>query len=424
MTKLIPLAVALSSVVFPAAPVAAQVAAAASTPVSGLRFNALGEITYDTNALRISDSAPLALGETSKDDIRYSPAINAQYVRAVGRTVLTVDGLAGRDFYQNNKYLNRNRFAGGGSLSYRAASCSAVVNGNYSSRQNGTRDFGNVVPAVGVPIPDDIGRLTDNRQIEVVYGLNVSCGGNGRLSFGGGAQRSELRNAGVTRRFGDSDSNVYSLFAGIGVLRPGQLRINGSYSTINYPNLLTTPGLALPPFALNNSVKTYSVGLSYTRPIGTKLTGTIGASYLTSRPDGPQAPYSSPAYNINLIYVPSNRLTLSIAGSRSAIASQTAGALFRVVDSIDVSASYRLGEKIFTTANAGLISNSYNQPFATVGQPARQHDSSKIIGAGVSYRPRKLYDIGLSVNQTYRTSDISIYSYNSTQIIFNVAIHI
>lgn len=430
MTKLVVLAITFAAGVAGAAPVDAATGAPGSAPAvaNGLSLNAAGEVIYDSNQLRIPSSGTLGTSQRKKDDFRYSPSLNAQYVRAVGRTTLIVNGLVGRDFYQNNKYLDRNRFSGGGSLSYRTASCSATGNGSYSERQNGIRGFGNSVQALpdpSNPPPDDVGRLIDNRQISTTYGVNGSCGSpSGRLTFGGGAQHSELSNGAISRQFADSNSDVYSAFAGLGVFRPGQLQVNGSYSIIGYPNRLTTPGVTPLPLGLNTGVKTYRVGVSFTRPIGTKLSGTIGGSYLTARPDGPQAPYSSPAYDISLSYTPGNRLSFVLLGSRNILASSTAGALFRVVDQIELTGSYQIGEAISARANAGLIRNDYHQSFATTGEPARRSEASKIFGVGVTYAPRPLYDVGVFVSETFRTANPSIFNYNSTKASITLAIHI
>lgn len=420
MTKPISLTFAIAGIVFVAVP-------ALAAPASGLQFNAIGEILYDSNQLRISGGGVQGPNERHREDFRYSPALNAEYVRAVGRSILTVDALVGRDFHQYNRFLNRNHIAGGGSFSYRASSCSAVVTGNYSERQNGIRDSAIATPpeSTGTVPPDDIGRLIDNLQIAANYGISANCGsGGGRLSFGGGAQHSQLHNVALARQFADSNSDTYSLFTGIGVLRPGQLQLNGSYSVIGYPNRLGTPGLVPPPFGINSGVKTYRVGLSFTRPIGTKLTGTIGVSYLTARPTGGQSPYSSPAYDVSLSYVPGNRFTFVVLGSRNIIASSTVGALFRVVDVIQLNGTYQISNSISTHANAGFINNNYKQSFATVGQVARRNDATKIIGVGVSYAPRPLYDVNFLVSESFRNSNPSLFNYNSTKASVTFAIHI
>ena len=410
-------------VVFGAVLAGAPVAAVAEGAAGGLSLGATGEVLYDSNQLRSR-----AVGGHS-DDFRYSPSAHASYSHSLGRGSVLVDGVIGRDFFEYNRFLNRSRFGGGGVLSQSVGSrCSAVVSGNYSSRQNGIRSssFGDVIPPGQADLPpDDIGRLIDNRQIAVSYGINANCGApGGRLSFGGGANRSSIDNGASTRRFANSNSAVYSLFAGLGVFRPGQLQINGSFSTISYPNRLIIPGFPVSPVGLNTGVKTYRAGLTYSRPIGTKLSGSIGASYLTSRPGGGQPPYSAPAYNFSLSYHPGTRLNFSLSGDRSVLSSTSAGALFRVVDQLAVSASYQVGEAISVHANAGLTANNYKLPFAIPGEPARRTDSSKHFGVGLNYAPRSLYDVGVSVSQTYRNSNVSLFDYNATRASISLSVHV
>lgn len=405
----------------------------ASTPVfaradasgpNGLSFGASGEVLYDSNQLRTG-----AAGTGHTDDIRYSPSGSFRYGHGLGRGAISLSGTVGHDFFQYNKYLDRNRFGAGGTLTAQAgASCSTVVNANYSNRQNGIGSFGNsapLPPSTGDAPPEDIGRLIDNRQISVTYGANARCGSpGGRLSFGGGAVFSTLDNGSPLRSFANSNSNSYSLFAGLGVLRPGQLQVTGSYSTISYPNHLIIPGLPTPPVGLNTGVKTYNVGLSYSRPIGNKLSGSIGLSYLTSQPGGGLPSSSSPAYNISLSYHPGPKLDFSVLAARSVLSSTGAGALFRVVDSVQLTAAYEVSKTIKARANAGLTANNYKLPFAIPGEPARRSDSSKLVGVGINYRPRSLYDLGVYVSQSFRTSPASLINYNSTRASVTLSIHV
>lgn len=418
---------------------AGAVLAANPALADGLSLDATGSVVYDSNELRSLNNS----GRKS-DDVRYSPAGSAEYARMFGFGTVVVNGLVGHDFFQNNPYLDRNRFGAGGSLNTRQGSrCSAGINGNYINRQNGigSDNLRTVIPSSTLPsatvpvettpvttgddLPDDVGRLIDNRQIFITYGAHINCGlPGGRASFGGSASRSTLDNGSSLRSFANSNSTNYSLFAGIGVLRPGQLQINGGYSTIDYPNRLILPGSTVSPVGFNTGVKTYRVGLTYSRPIGTRLSGSIGVAYIRSVPDGGQNPYNAPAYNVSLNYHPAGRLSFSALGSRSVLSSSSAGALFRVVDTVQLTTNYDVSNTISARANVGLTANSYQQPFAIPGEPLRRSDSSKIAGIGMTYSPRSLYDVGVQVSETFRTSNPSIYNYNSTRVSFTLSVHV
>nr|WP_295663592.1 outer membrane beta-barrel protein [Polymorphobacter sp.] len=397
---------------------------------------------YDSNQLRSLN----ATGRSS-EDVRYSPAGTAGYSRTLGFGTVAVSGLVGHDFFQNNTNLDRNHFGAGASLNTRAGSrCSAGFNGNYSNRQNGIGSSDIIVPTVTVPstgtpittvpvatplpstddtLPDDVGRLIDNRQISVVYGGHINCGlPGGRASFGGAAVRSTLDNGSAVRRFANSNSTSYSLFAGLGVFRPGQLQVNGSYSTIDYPNRLILPGQTVSPIGLNTGVKIYRAGLSYSRPIGARISGSVGVSYLRSVPAGGLAPYSAPAYDVSLSYRATPRLSFSALGSRSVLSSTSAGALFRVVDLFQLTTNFIVSDTISTHANVGLTANNYHQPFAIPGEVERRTDSSKIVGIGASYSPRSLYDVNVQVSETFRSSNPSIYNYNSTRVSISLSVHV
>lgn len=415
-----------------AVPVAAQVAPArlASLPGApamvdnGLSLNATGEVLYDSNVLR--SSVPTAFTTAHRDDFRYSPDLSATYGRSTGLLALTLNGLIGRDFFQYNRYLDRNRYVGGGSLMYHgSSSCQAGVNGTYSRRQAGIRDAGAaVVDPSGAPA-DDVGTIIDNVLTASTYGANAGCGSpTGRLTFGAGYIHSSLSNEAASRKFGDSDADTYSGNIGLGVLRPGQLSLNGSYTTIAYPNRLSAaPALGVPINLLNTGVKTYRIGVSFFRPIGTKLSGSLGVSYLHSDPTGGQGAYNSPAYTIALNYIPSQRLTFALTGSRDIVPSTTTGALFRVVDQVLLNATYSLGSSITVDGNVGFIGNNYKGGFAIPGEPLRRDDTTTSLGLGVTYAPRSLYDVTLNVTQSIRNSDPSIYNYNSTRVGLTLALH-
>ncbi|MGI4878825.1 MAG: outer membrane beta-barrel protein [Janthinobacterium lividum] len=401
----------------------AGVAAQQANVKKGLSFDVLGDIIYDNNVLRIPDSFNLRPGE-KRDDVRYSPALSASYDRDLGRQAVFITLTGGKDFYQNNSYLNRSRFSGGAGVDYRVGvSCSGVVSGNFSSRQNGIRDFSDPSAEDPTSVDDDIGRLQNNRQVVGTYGATANCGRPGGLTFGGSAQHTSLTNKSITRSFADSRDNSFSGFVGLASIGRGQLQVTGSYSTIEYPNRLVG---VTPTFAGDDDgLKTYRVGLNYSRPIGTRLTGSIGGSYLTAQPNGGQSSYSSPAYNVALTYTPGVRLTTSLTASRDILASTAAGALYKVVDSVDFIATYKLSNSISTHADLGLDRRNFKQTFATAEEAVpRRTEVAKFISLGAIYAPRRLYDVSFDIRQNFRTSNPSIYNYNSTTVTLSLAVHI
>lgn len=410
-----------------AAGVAMLAGPAAAAGGGGLGFTASGEALYDSNLLRTAIVSPLN-PSARRDDFRYSPTLSATYGRSSGRINLSVNGSLGRDFFQYHRYLAKNRYSGGGTIDYRTGSgCHASVNGFVSQRQNGLRD--NTAPLVDVNglAPDDVGTLIDNVQTSAIYGVNVGCGSpTGKLTFDAGYTRSSSSNASAARRFGDSVSDSYNGSIGLGILRPGQVSLTGSYSTISYPNraLGVPAGVLLPGLLLDAGVKTYRVGISVSRPIGRKLSGSAGISFLHSEPGGVQSPYNAPAYNLGLDYNASTRLNFNLNGSRNSVSSNTAGAAFRVVDQVSLGSHYKLGRAISLDANAGFIRNNYRQAFAIVGETTRFNETTKIFGLGVTYAPRPLYRLSFNVNEAIRNSNPSIFDYSSTRASVTLAVHI
>lgn len=402
---------------------AALASPAAAQLVPGLSFDITGNVRYDSNQLRLPKGAPTPAGQ-KRDDIRYAPAIAVNYEHRLGQQMINLHGQYGRDFYRNNSDLTRDRINGGAELTYRVGvRCSGVVNGNYSRRQNGGND--NVLDPedpIDVDPNDDFGRIQDNVQSVIEYGISANCSSpGGGLSFGGDAHRSSLRNESQLRRFANSNSDSYSLFAGLGIGGPGQLQVNGSYSTIDRPNRRIIDDV---PILSRSGVKTYRVGLNYSRPIGTRLSGSLGFGYLMAQPAIGDK-YTAPAYNVSLRYTAGVRLSFGVNGSRDVVSTSTAAALYRVVDRISLNADYKLGTAITTQARVSFTSNNYKQTFVIPGDIAvlRSKDSSTRFGVGATYSPRDLYSVGLNIDKSYRNSNPDIFDYNSTVVTLKVGIH-
>jgi hypothetical protein len=407
-----------------ATPVAAQQASAASA--RSLAITATVDTLYDSNVVRGVQLNPLNR-QAHTDDYRVSPSLYAVYNRSTGRIALAANGLVGYDFFNYNKYLNSHRYSGGGSLTYHSGSrCQVAVTGNVSSRQDGIRDFGAPLVDPSGTRTDTAGTVIDNVETSTSYGSNFGCGTpTGRLTFGGGYTHNSASNASVRRKFGDSENDTYTGNVGIGILQPGQVSLNGSYSTIAYPNRATGSVInGIPPQLINSGVATYRVGITLSRPIGNRLSGRIGASFLHADPSGGQAAYSSPAYTLGLTYTPSARLSATLSGSRDISPSANVGALYSVTDQLLADVRYTLGRSITLSANAGLVKENYKQGFAIPGEPARGTDTTTSYGAGIAFHPRSLFDINLNISQSIRRSTPPIFNFRSTRVGLTLAVHI
>ncbi len=397
-----------------------------STGARSFAITATVDTLYDSNVVRGTPLNPLNR-QAHTDDFRVSPSLFATYNRGTGRIALTANGLVGYDFFRYNKYLNSSRYSGGGSLTYHSGSrCQIAVTGNVSSRQDGIRDFGTPVIDPSGTRTDTAGTIIDNVEMASSYGSNFGCGTpTGRLTFGGGYTHSSVSNASVLRKFGDSENDTYTGNIGVGILKPGQVSLNGSYSTIAYPNRATGSLInGIPPRLVNSGVRTYRIGIAVSRPIGNRLSGRIGASFLHADPSGGQAAYSSPAYTLGLTYTPTARLSATLSGSRDISPSANVGALYSVTDQLLADVRYTLGRSITFNANAGLVKENYKQGFAIPGEPARGADSTTTYGAGISFHPRSLFNVNLNVSQSIRRSTPTIFDYRSTRVGLTVAVHI
>ena len=110
------------------APLLGVVIIGAAAPVSGQQVSSAAgarnfvvtatvDTLYDSNVIRGTQLNPLN-PQAHTDDFRVSPSLYAVYNRSTGRLALTANGLVGYDFFRYNKYLNSNRYSGGGSSTW------------------------------------------------------------------------------------------------------------------------------------------------------------------------------------------------------------------------------------------------------------------------------------------------------------------
>lgn len=422
----------LLATVLPTAPVLAQSSssddrpARAATSISpidgqGFRIGASLRTYYDSNILRLGNGIAPDAGR-SKGDFRFTPAVDVAVGQPIGRQQLFIGASLGRDFYAKNNRLDRNRYTvGGGAILHAGRSCSGSITGEYQRRQS---------------LLQESSVRGDNTQEIIDYGFAGDCAPSSGIGFGGSANRSETNNQNPNRRVQDSRESNFDGHLNFGAPTIGIFSAGVALSKFNYPKreLFVANPSGGAPLSTSDKLDLYSARLGYSRAIGSRFSVNASGSYVKVKPkpnnvlnlvqgdDGtlffintPRAGYSGPSYNLALSYNSGARLSASLSGGRNITSSPNVAARLDIHDDIGFQVTYRVGSAITTSAGVNYDRRQYRGGFATVEEPeARVRDASTRFFAQASFQPRPLYGVDFEVGHQIRSSNPSIYNFNST----------
>jgi hypothetical protein len=378
---------------------------------------------YDTNIRRLGTLQPLPAGQ-QRADFLTTPTIEAAVALPVGRQQLFAGAEFGRDIYARNTQLSRNRYRFGGGVNLRAGSrCTGSVGAEYSSKQ--------------VQL-SEIAGLRGGVQNILTYGGEANCQAGVGLGFGGSIRRVAQRNSELARQLLDLDSTVFSPQISYALPVFGRFSIGGSYNKAVYkrrPVILTDGSSAL------DGVDIASGRIGFSREVGSRLSVSLGASYLNASPKpqtvlvspGPALPlvpivrgtFSGIGYDGAITYRAGARLTATLQARRDVQANANVGAQFRVTKNYGIDLDYRLSRAISVGTGATFDSNRYRGAFVTPDEPLlRISDRITRVYGTISYAPVKLYNVALDVAYQNRVSVPAFYSFKSTSVMLRLGVRL
>lgn len=344
--------------------------------------------------------------------IRVTPAVNVGLGLPLGRQQLFLGGNIGRDFVLGHREFNRNRYAIGGGVAWQVGTrCTGIVGGEHQSRLNQVLDQA---------------QFTPNVQRTDVVAASANCRTATGLGAGASIRHQAISNDRQERRPFNLRSTVIAPNLSYSTNAIGQFSVGATFNNTAYPerSVPTTSGFVA------DGVKIFSARFGYSRQLGSRLSLSLGASYLKTSPkpetiltrnligqivETPRAGFKGTGYDASVSYHPSTRLTIDIAGSRNAHVSPNAGALFVISQALSANASYKLGSKLDFGLGISQIKNSYKEPFVTVDEPVRRvSDRVSRVSGQLDYSPVSLYSIGVVVAHQWRDSTPSTFDYKST----------
>lgn len=372
--------------------------------VNSSAFSLEGRAQYDSNVARSSKAAADAVN-VDPADIRYTLSANADVGRNLGRSRAILQGSVSYDFYDKNKSLERWRADIRSNVSSRLGPCSGGANVGY------LRTLAELSPLSPTDPRDSIEQVLN-------YGASASCPLVGRIGATAAVQQRQVRTSGSRNQVG-SDTTTISSSVGYFSQGFGSLVVIGSYVTTDY-------GAPNRPIAFAaTGAEIYSVGLQYSRPISSRLTGMAGASYFELKRDDSAANQeitggntSGMSWNVQLNYRPTQQLSLSGGYADSTSATTRIGSAYQREKRSTLSGSYRLSSRLTANAAVSLVNRDFSGRNAIPGVASKEERTQ--YGAGLRYLVGRNISVAVDGAITDVQTDQDLANYKSERVSVSV----
>jgi hypothetical protein len=286
-------------------------------------------IEYDSNVARASEAVADARG-IQRDDTIITPALTADITQPIGRQYVFLQGSVGYSFYAANDDLNRETADVVGGIGTRVGPCQGTISVGFTRRERGLEEL-------VASNPREL-QNTTTATLQQVCGLTGGLG----ASFSASSAASDSSGSSIDRL----DYTTTSVSAGLVYRRStlGEASLFASYGKTEYDEGL--------PFSVPGYDVT-SIGVSYSRNVGSRITGSASISQTWVESESPFGVDSSGInYAFNVGYRPSERLNVSASWTRDIRPSAQLGRNYSIREGVGIDASYRLGSRMTYTIGA------------------------------------------------------------------------
>lgn len=350
---------------------------------------------HDTNVARTSSAIAAQRGLKLSDNI-LSPEAGVDFSRAIGRNSMFLKGKVGYTFYERNTGLNKETADIQGGVGTRVGPCQGNVNATFSRRR---RDAGDL-EVINTTATTD----TTSATAATVCGLSGGLGVSLSASQVWGSSDGGVQNV-------DYEGTSYN--AGLVYRRSalGEASVFYSHSETEYSNV---PGLIQRP-----GFETNSVGLSYSRKLGSRLTGTAMVSQTeaksTSSTGGSSGDFEGINYAVAATYRPSSRLDLGVSLSKNISPSTRVGRLFSVREGVTVDASYKIGSRFTYTLGAGQRRYSARGTLGTGGLVLKSSRVNELT-TSLRYQQNDRLSFVFDASHIENTTSDPLFDYSATRV--------
>lgn len=402
------LVAALSAAVAPQA-VAQQVSTTGSgfdatgstfgAPTRDISIDVTGQATYDSNISRSSRAGISARG-IEKEDMRLTPAVEANITLPTPVAVLSLSGTVGYDFFVRNTQLNRERIDLLAGAATKLSICDVGAQAGYSRAQSDLIDLSIV--------PGDPETSTVNVAQRVRVGGSVTCG-SGSIRPTAFVDYRTVDNSAVRRRISNVDSLTYG--GGVSYTSPsfGVLTAFVSRSNFDFPNR-DGPVAALQSFDLT------SYGLRLDRRLGGRLQVHGQVSYVdvggvgsfNDRFDGLNWDASA-ALRIG------ERARLSLAAARQIDASAAFNLRTAQVSRYSAQLDYAVSPLVRAAITTSLMNRDFDVDPALAPIVVLDDDRVFEIVGRLTHNYGRRMSFNFSVGYSERSADVEIYNFDAVR---------
>ncbi len=359
-------------------------------------------IQHDGNTARGS-AARAAQRGLQRADQHTTPTVSLALVRTVGRAQLGLDASLGYDFYRRNTRLNRERISVAPTATIGLSACDLTLSPSVSRRQSDLAEIADITN------PANIAETVTNAETITTLGGRVSCGTAAGLRFFGDGARVIANNSESRRRISSYRQSRYGGGLSYETRFAGVVSLNYNHTINDYPNRALIGGR-------DDGYVIDSVGVNLERPIGSRLVGAIGASYVDLKPRrAGVASFKSVTWNADLTATIGANLQVHAALARSVQPSLVSDSIYHVDKSYVLDATYAFNE-LFTVKVGGSIKPRDYKGAGTAFGPALINDERDEAFTTISYARSKHLKFFLDGGYQTRRANSDIYNFNNAYV--------
>lgn len=366
-----------------------------------LTFGAQVVSTYESNPARGSANAAAVRG-LQDDEIIVSPSLTVSYSHNVGLQGLTVSGVFGYDEHTKNSHLNAEHIDFSATAS-RAVGARCSVNG-AAAVHRGQSNLENV-------------SITVSKDVVTTYNLSAgeSCATATGITESVQVTHSASHNSDSTM----VDFNTTGVSGSVGYANDviGNVGLLVSYNKTSYVDIPTV-SIGTP-----NGVKSTSVGVTLSRPLGARLSGNASASYTTShqdsRPDQlvqTKSSYSGLTASAGLNYLLGPRLQLGAQLSRNITGSAYQNVGYAIDTDASLTAHYTVSSRISANLGGSWSRSANRGVVEVVPLVTPEWQETAAVFGGVSVQIGRRAAVSLDLRHEKGTADIDIYAFSDNRV--------
>jgi hypothetical protein len=314
--------------------------ASAQNARGGIELSASLRTQYDTNVARSSEAIAQARG-LEREDVRISPSLQLRVSQPAGPHLFSLTGVAGRDFHLRNSILGRENLQARAGVNSQWGRCRTGLEGSISRRQSDLEDI-------------FLGPVDNAETAKGVF-LTASCPRPAGLYPSARLTYQESDNSQVLRQ--DADSNTVEAEAAVNYGRPsfGEAALFARFGETRFPNRGPGTGFA----GTDDQYQVRSVGIRYTRNLGSLIRGTANGEYTSVDRPGSRRGFQGFTYGASLQIRPLQRIRSTISAQRAVEPSRRIGLSNSVTKSFRGEVAYTLSPRVEFAAGGSIRDRNY-----------------------------------------------------------------